>query len=64
MNWRARKTLAALARRIPVLLAAAISLMSEFANGSASLDLITPATLIACHLLGIRADLTLFGSNS
>lgn len=53
-----------LASRIPALLAAAISLRSEFANGSASLELITPATLIACYLLWIRADLMLFGNKS
>ncbi len=53
-----------LASRVPALLAAAISLATAFATGPVGADLITPATLIACCLLWIKADLMLFGGKS
>lgn len=53
-----------LASRIPALLAATLSLATEASGTGAATALITPATLIACYLLWIKADLLLFSGNS
>lgn len=51
-----------LASRIPALLAAVLSLVSETSGNGAGIGIITPVTLSVCYLLWIRADLLLFGS--
>jgi hypothetical protein len=53
-----------LASRVPALLAATLSLATEASGEGAAAAMITPATLIACYLLWIKADLLLFPGKS
>jgi hypothetical protein len=53
-----------LASRVPALLAAFMSLVTEASANGAGIGMITPLTLIMCYLLWIKADILLFESKS
>lgn len=51
-----------LASRVPALIAAFLSLVTEMVSVGAGITVATPLTLILCYLLWIKADLMLFES--